>query len=34
MAAMQQNKKEIKINTKYPSVDDLRNRAKIIDKYN
>ncbi len=28
MAAMQQNKKEIKINTKYPSVDDLRNRAK------
>ncbi|RTE55390.1 alpha-hydroxy-acid oxidizing protein [Arenibacter aquaticus] len=25
---MQQNKKEIKINTKYPSVDDLRNRAK------
>jgi len=25
---MQQNKKEIKINSKYPSVDDLRNRAK------
>ena len=25
---MQQNKKEIKINTKYPSVDDLRRRAK------
>lgn len=25
---MQQNKKEIKINTRYPSVDDLRNKAK------
>src|SRR5690606_35341174 len=28
LSIMQQNKKEIKINVAYPSVDDLRNRAK------